>query len=256
MKKFVVVPYRLGSAGAKNLKLGLEKALGTEVRREDVDYVIKSDEWVINWGAGHYRAYKKTGATGTRVFNSADKICLCVNKIDFFRVMADAGVTIPAWTTYHSTAERWSKAGDKIYCRTDTEGRDGRGILVAKSEKELVQSPLYTKGIDANTEYRVHIFQHEPIFDLEKWHENSRTNQDVRNGGNGWIYCRDTVVPVRAKQEAVKASKALGMDFCAIDILYNARTQVATVLEANSAPELGPWTRKAYAEKFIGLLRK
>ena len=66
-----------------------------------------------------------------------------------------------------------------------------------------------------------------------KWHENNRASQDVRNGGNGWIYCRDTVVPDRAKQEAVKASKALGMDFCAIDILYNSKTKVATVLEAN-----------------------
>ena len=89
---------------------------------------------------------------------------------------------------------------------------------------------------------------------MVKYHENhTNTNNLVRSGSNGWHYSREVVIPEEAKDEAIKASRALGMDFCAVDMLYDSKTRVTTILEANSAPELGPWTSKAYAKEFIKL---
>lgn len=257
MPTFKIVPYKHASAGARHLKKALDAVLPYEVIREQPDYYIKSNEWIINWGAGHFRGYKEEGATGTRILNPAHKLCICINKIDFFRAMDAEGVNIPKWTTSSTTAAKWVAGGVKTYCRTEIEGKDGSGIVVARKQSELVSSPLYTQAVDATEEYRVHIFQHKPIFDLEKWKEHAtQTEKDIRTGGMGWIYVRDTVVPDGAKAEAIKASKALGMDFCAVDLLYNTKTGQGTVLEMNSAPELGPWTSKAYAKELVALLKK
>lgn len=256
MPKFKIVQYQPKSSGGFQLKKALENLVSYEVIREDVDYHIRSNEWVINWGAGHWRGYKESGATGTRIINPAAKLCLCINKIDFFLIMDDAGVTIPDWTTIGGTAQRWSKEGIKVYCRQDVEGRDGSGIVVANRPAEMADAPLYTQAVEATDEYRVHLFGHKPIFDLEKWKEDAtEKDRDVRTGGNGWVYIRDTTVPEGAKNEAIKASKAIGMDFCAVDLLYNSKTGRGTVLEMNSAPELGPWTSKAYARELVALTK-
>jgi len=170
--------------------------------------------------------------------------------------MRDTEVNLPPWTVSGTTAVSWAKAGKSVYCRGDLEGRDGRGIVIATNPTQVVHSDLYTTGIEADQEYRVHVFKHKPIFDLVKWHDNpSKKNQLIRTGGNGWQYSRDVVVPEAAKEQAVLTSRALQLDFCAVDLLYNTKTEKATVLEANSAPELGPWTSAAYAKELVALTK-
>jgi hypothetical protein len=169
--------------------------------------------------------------------------------------MDDAGVSIPRWTESMEQAREWIRDGMSVYCRTDTEGRDGRGIVVANKLSEMVAARLYTLAVPSTEEFRVHVFQHRPIFDLVKHHHHpSKTDIQVRSGSNGWNYHRDVVVPPVVKELAVDVSRALGMDFCAVDLLYDARTRQAVALEANSAPELGPWTSAAYAAAFAKLL--
>lgn len=250
---FKVAPYAQKSSGCFQLSKGIQEALGLEMppdRIFDNYYHIPKNEWVINWGNGNFR-----GSGPGQLFNTGGSICLCVNKIDFFNRMDKHGIVIPTWTTRSEEAQKWVKGGETVYCRTDIEGRDGRGIVVASRPTQFAEARLYTKAVPSTEEFRAHVFRGEVIFELEKWRQNTATADQlaVRSGGNGWIYVRDTALPKVAKLLAEKVCVALDMDFCAVDILWNSKTRRATVLEANSAPELGPWTRKAYAKKFIEL---
>ena len=251
---FKIYPYKAGSAGARNLAVAMQKQLGYKVLRVEPDYVIQKNEWIINWGSGYFRVTPAPGGTNIRVFNPKDRVCRCINKSDFFRAVEET-VNLPAHTDSYTTALRWINDGHKVYCRTNEEGKDGDGIVVVSTKSALVEAHLYTRAVDADKEYRVHVFGHKPIFDLEKYHEDGKVrNQDVRSGKLGWHYTRDTTVPEEARVQAVAVSKAIKMDFVAVDLLYNTKTNKATVLEANSAPELGPWTSAAYARCFAALL--
>lgn len=255
MPRFTICPWRLKSASARNLKEALAAALGYTPEIVDQDHYLVSNEWLINWGSGNFRGLKKTGATGTKIFNPAAKICQCVNKVDFLSAMEDAGVSTPAWTDSQREALRWLKQGNTVYCRTNTEGKDGDGIVVATKPSEMAAARLFTRGFQATEEYRAHVFRDEIIFELEKVHNKpTKENQLVRSGSNGWNYHRDITIPKVARQEILKAAKVLEMDFCAIDLLHSTKTGETVILEANSAPELGPWTSKAYAKKFVALI--
>lgn len=250
---FKVAPYAQKSSGCFQLSKGLQEALGLSAPPERIfnnHYTIPKNEWVINWGNGHFY-----GSGAGKLFNTAAAICLCVNKIDFFKRMDRHGIVIPEWTTRSEEAQKWVKGGETVYCRTDTEGRDGKGIVVASRPTNLAAAPLYTKAVPSTEEFRAHVFRGKVIFELEKWMEKKASTEQlaVRSGGNGWIYVRDTALPAAAKKLAEKVCTALDMDFCAVDILWDSKTRKATVLEANSAPELGPYTRKAYAKEFISL---
>jgi len=252
---FKICPYKPKSAGARYLAEALEELLGYPVERVTHDYQVADNVWLINWGSGDYYAERQAGAKNTKVLNPAHKIVRCINKTDCFRVLAETDVSLPQWTLRHATARRWAEAGHVVYCRGDVEGMDGRGLQVATSPASLTEASLYTRGEESTHEYRVHVFKHMPIFDLLKWHEQpTKAANRVRTGGNGWEFTRHCVMPPLVRQQAVLTSRALDMDFCAVDILWNQSTNRPTVLEVNSAPELGPWTSVAYAKHLAALI--
>lgn len=253
---FKICPYKPGSAGARHLKAALEKLVGYTVERVGADYELDDNVWVVNWGAGHYIGAARRGAKNVKVLNPASKIVSCINKIDFFEALNGSDVCLPRWTTRKHIALQWAEAGKTIYCRGDVEGRDGRGISVASSPEDVVNAHLYTVAIPADDEYRVHVFRNKPIFDLIKVHHRpTKAQLQVRTGGNGWNFHRDVTAPAAVTKQAILVSRTLGLDFCAVDILYAAGADVATVLEANSAPELGPWTSAAYARELVALTK-
>ena len=251
---FKIQSYNAKSAGARYLRQALRKHLGYEPEMVPPDYVIPSNTWVINWGNGSYPGERAERAKNTKVINPMNTILPCINKVDFFRVMENCDVNLPDWTQRRSVAERWCSQGDTLYCRETAEGRDGQGIVIATRPSQLIAARLYTIAVPSTEEFRVHVFRNKPIFDLLKWHENpTKQAQQVRTGSQGWEYTRDCRVPASGHKQAVAVAKALGVDFCAVDLLYNAKTDVSTVLEANSAPELGPWTSAAYARELVAL---
>ena len=251
---FKLHSYNPKSAGARYLRRALAAKLGYEPEMVSPDYLIPSNIWVINWGDGSYRGEREERAKNTRVINPMHTILPCINKVDFFSIMAEYAVNLPDWTTKRSTAERWCAAGETIYCRETAEGKDGVGIVIATRPSQIVAARLYTCAVPSTDEYRVHVFREKPIFDLLKWHENpTKQAQQIRTGSQGWEYTRDCRVPASGRKQAAIVAKALGVDFCAVDLLYDSKTDTSTVLEANSAPELGPWTSAAYATELVAL---
>lgn len=78
----------------------------------------------------------------------------------------------------------------------------------------------------------------------------------VRNHANGWIYARDAIDEPNAMvlEQAKLAITALGLDFGAVDIIWNQHRQMAYVLEVNTAPGLEGTTLIKYADAISTLL--
>ena len=71
----------------------------------------------------------------------------------------------------------------------------------------------------------------------------------VRNHENGWVYCRDDLdVPASVFSDATSAVAALGLDFGAVDIIWNQNQARSYVLEVNTAPGLEGTTLTKYVE--------
>lgn len=127
---------------------------------------------------------------------------------------------------------------------------------------------LFTVGrIGKRSEYRIHVFNNEVIHQSVKLRRNRDEGEDARNNlvrnlENGWIYAnvgRDDV-PQNVIDNALKAVRALKLDFGAVDILYYDETRnnpaTSLVLEVNTAPGLAPESSalKAYTDAIIKFL--
>lgn len=159
-------------------------------------------------------------------------------------------------TTSIAEARRWfSESSDTIvYCRTSLQGHSGQGIVVANNADELVQAPLYTKGITgARREYRVHVYDGKVLFgQVKRRREGTEVNEDVRNLDGGWVFgVNNVVLSSEVSRNAIMAVKALGLTFGAVDIIAKGRAGQETtsfVLEVNTAPgQQGDTTLSKYS---------
>lgn len=162
-----------------------------------------------------------------------------------------------------------------IVCRTVLNGHSGRGIVIANNVGELVNAPLYVKYIKKLHEFRIHVGKfsedlgnypyaeggdvprYQVICQQRKAIPNGTTptNTLVRNHDNGYIYVREGFeTPVQVIEQAQAAITALGLDFGAVDVIWNQHYQQAYVLEVNTAPGLEGSTVTDYANYFRGVI--
>ena len=81
------------------------------------------------------------------------------------------------------------------------------------------------------------------------WISNLEANFKVRNHANGFIYARNEIeVPEDVLVQARRTIAACGLDFGAIDIIYNQKNREAYVLEVNTAPGLAGETVEVYCK--------
>lgn len=198
---------------------------------------------VINWGSG------KADLGTCTVLNKPEAVRLAVNKLKSFMKFREAGVRTPDWTTDVNVASGWLPAG-KVVARARLEGRDGDGLSI-HSAGPLPPAKLYTKFIQGCTEYRVSVVGDKVVGSQVKVPIPGKTpNHEVKttagNYGLHWMNPWDHL-PLSAKQEAVKAVKALGLDFGGVDVIYR-EDEGARVLEVNTAPELTPTLLQKYSK--------
>lgn len=244
--KPIVYPYKMGSQSAK----ALAKGLGALRVYPDRNYKNKQDHLVINWGNSTVPWWI---TNDTKMLNLPMCVRTACNKLDTFRVLASAGVSIPEFTTVISSAREWEGV---VVCRTTLTGHAGRGIVIAETPEEIVSAPLYTKHANHDNEYRVHIFQGEILdFTQKKKRRGIDVNPYVRNLDGNWVFCRHEItLPVTVAIQAVKAVEALGLDFGAVDIGYKEDMDTAYVFEINSSPGLVGTTLEKYLDKFRSIL--
>lgn len=237
-----IYSYNRASASAKALAEGLQVK-----RVKNIENIRRSDT-VINWGSSSL-------SCNANVINSPSAIYNAVNKLRAFRVMKEAGVSVPDFTQDKEEAYDWLDDGYKVVIRHKLEGTNGEGIDVMKpGGGELPDAPLYVRYIRKDEEYRVHVFRGRVIDYVEKRKRNGEeAHPYIRSYGNGWVFCRSGVeLPSVVEEESIKAVAALGLDFGAVDVVY--RKGKAVVLEVNTAPGIEGTTLRKYIETFSTLV--
>jgi glutathione synthase/RimK-type ligase-like ATP-grasp enzyme len=229
----------------------LAKALGAK-RIKHVGKPIRTGV-LVNWGASNITRDIRAGV----VLNKPDAVKRASDKLQAFRTLSGY-VCIPHFTESLVEASRWLLEGDMVVCRTVLNGHGGNGIILASTEAEMVKATLYTRYIKKQNEYRVHVFNSKMIHKQRKARRldvpDEEVNWKVRNHENGFIFqIEDFDMPEDCEKQSVEAVKVLGLDFGAVDVIYNANEQRAYVLEVNSAPGLSGTTLDKYVEAFDGV---
>lgn len=180
---------------------------------------------------------------GMRSINSCTSVAASSNKLVTFRTLKDnPNVRIPDFTESKDEAAQWIEQGSVVVARTQLSAHSGSGIVMASRSDDLPDCRLYTKYVKKKKEFRVHVVGGQ-VIDVQQKKQRSDFTGDVdfavRNHQNGWIYARENVEePADLRQNAVEAVLAMGLDFGAVDIIYNAHQNQSYVLEINTAPGL------------------
>jgi glutathione synthase/RimK-type ligase-like ATP-grasp enzyme len=197
------------------------------------------------------------------VLNNPVAVATSADKLAFFQASlhwnsAEVREVIIPWTTDKDEAEGWLSDGDRVVVRHTTRGSGGQGIDVI-NEGDLPHAPLYTKYIKKSAEYRVHVKCRQGledrlpvVFDAQqkrKQNDNEDVDYQIRSHANGWVFCRSGIeVPEYVTNAAKLVVAELGLDFGAVDVVYNRHYNRAYVLEVNTAPGLEGTTLTTYTD--------
>lgn len=220
--------------------------------------VAKATNVVINWGSSS-APDRLAAAT---FINHPDKVKIAGNKLSTFAAFEgnEPGVNYPEFTCDYGVACEWVSEGKVVVCRTKLNGHSGAGIVLAAREEDVVQNcPLYVKYIKKAKEFRVHV-AFGNVIDVQAKRQRANyegeTNFAIRNHSNGWVYCRENIEePADLREQATRAILTLGLDFGAVDIIYNQHYNRCYVLEVNTAPGLEGTSVEIYTNAFVNKLK-
>lgn len=245
---FWIYPYKQASKGAKMLAEELDCK---RILLENSSYKYKEDHLIINWGSGD--------CPFPQALNPGKAIMSLIDKKKFFQRLVTLGLTPP----FATSIEAAKTLGYPVFCRTSLQGYDGKGIVVADCEGQLVPAPLYTKGIDKTSEYRVHIgrYPNGQVYILGGSQKcKKQISPEMKNvPSDSRIWCGDTTYfddftkffPTLVTEVVAKAfAEFPDLTFAAFDVVYDNSVPEAYVIEGNSAPMMTPQTTKAYAGFF------
>lgn len=221
------------------------------------DILIKEDMNVVNWGSWQVPNFIPTEGAKIKTLNKSPSVKTCSLKSTFFEAVGGT-VRIPKFTTDLVKAMEWVKEGRLVLGRKN-KGSGGTDIVFSDgSPSDFSSSQFWTVYKKKAAEYRVHVFRDSILLVQKKvlrsTDENGdpidKTNVDfrIRNHDNGFIFQRnDFTPPEDALVQARKAVECVGLDFGAVDVIYNQSEGQAYVLEVNTAPGLEGSTVDDYA---------
>jgi len=246
--KTFVYPYKQGSKSAIALAQGIP---GKVIRLENSKFIPRNDKVVVNWGSQALPREYAEG--GVKVINPPELVNRASNKKTFFTLVKETPEenrpSIPEFTFSKEEVKRWfeEEKTKLVFARLVLNGHSGEGIekvdSVEKLENYHAPETLFVKYIPKKREFRVHVSKLGVFCVQEKLKRRELANDEVdfqiRNAANGFVFARmDLEVPEICYQEAIKALNVTGLDFAAMDVIYNERKETAYVLEANTAPGL------------------
>lgn len=248
--KTMMWAYSQGSEGAKLVAdaMGIKR-----IKHENSEYKGGPGSVVINWGSGAIPGFVRDRA-GTVIMSDA-AVCRGINKRRFFDIASEAGVNVPEYTSGEYFPKKWLREGHVVLARLALESSRGNGIVVMKKLDDFVYAPMYTKYIDKENEYRVHVVNGKVIYVQKKVATAEAKEGYVRNYDNGYILLHansNAGTPMAVKTQAIAAVKAVGADYSGVDVIE--RDGVAYVLEVNAAPYQTEGTAAAYAKAFYEMI--
>ena len=268
MKNLAIFPYNSGSEGVKALAESLDVKI---IKRENSRYVGRPDRVVINWGSS---TLPENVRRAGRVLNDPLFVANMSNKRRFFELMA-GGPRLPEFWVMgpdnrlsnpvnpdHLMHDYLQTVKDAmLVCRTVLNGHSGNGIqLFTRQDYQTIDVPrcgLYTRYVKKAAEFRIH-FMGGTVFDAQrKIKDPEREVKDwrVRSHDNGFIFVRDNLnIPEDVLIQASACFSRSGLDFGAVDVIWNEKEGQAYVLEINTAPGLTGTTLENYSTAFRSLV--
>ena len=248
----MIYPYKSGSESAKFLS----EATGFKrIKLKQSRFRGGLDKTIVNWGSTSL----SDEALKCTLINPPEAVRRASNKRKFFKLTQEAaeGPRTPEWSVDPQYVLEAVKGGSMWLARTVLAGHSGDGIVIMEKENDFVQAPLYTKYVKKKDEFRVHVCRGE-VFDIQrkaKKEGEDNPNWKIRNYHNGFIYMRSDnhQTPEDVLVQAVKALNVTGLDFGAVDVIWNEYKKEAYVLEVNTAPGLSGTTLVNYVEMIKGL---
>lgn len=249
-----IFPHNPNSEGAR----ALAEALNVRrIKRENSRYVGNAGKTVINWGCS---GALPDQVLRSRVLNRPEAVARVSNKLKFFQACNNAGAPrIPEFTTSVATVRDWLGAGRKVVARTVLQGHSGEGIVIIEGVGvDIPDAPLYTVYVPKKEEWRLHILKNADELTTIDMQRKIRDpdypgvpDWNVRSHANGFIFARNVEPPnPDVLRQALLALDVSGLDFGAVDVIWNQQAGCAYVLEINSAPGLTGTTITSYANAF------
>jgi hypothetical protein len=252
-----VYPYKQGSRSAIALSQGIQ---GKLIKLENSRYRDSRKKTVINWGS----TVENPQIVLSKIINPPSLVNRASNKKRFFELAKESGELgprVPEFTFSKEVGRQWltEEKPKKIFARTILTGHSGQGIVKVNSLEELEpieENTMLVVYVPKKREFRFHVDKHAGIFCVqEKLKKTDIPNEEVdyqiRNHTNGFIFAKQNIeVPDDCKEQALKALAITGLDFGAIDVIFNERQNQAYVLEVNTAPGLEGSTIEDYVLMF------
>lgn len=217
------------------------------------------------------QSYTKYGCAVVRQFEMREVYCLAKSiaidrsrdKLRGYQLLAKAGVGIPKTVFARETADFDSvveKAGGAPLIVKVARGTHGNGVVLAETNKaaKAVMQAFYVEGVtflvqefvkeSAGTDVRAIVVGNRVVCGFMRQSLDDDFRSNTHQGGVG----KPTKLTGEEERTAVKAAKAMGLPFCAVDMMRSERGPL--VLEVNSSgsiktPEL--LTKYNIAEKVI-----
>ena len=252
-----LLPYKMGSASARALADAMNIKMIKHANSKWVGRGVQRDK-LINWGCNNPDLLPRGSY---RIINHPSTVARATNKLEFFQFLSfhaseEIRSALPNWTQDQSVARQWIEEGATVVCRTLLRANSGRGIVIASTAEQLVRAPLYVKYVKKQDEFRVHV-ANGTVFDTQRKMRNQsvpddNVNWQIRNHDNGFIFGREGVEPSEERNTLAEGiAVALGLDFCAVDVIYNAHHNKYYVLEVNTAPGLTGTTLQNYTDVLL-----
>jgi glutathione synthase/RimK-type ligase-like ATP-grasp enzyme len=253
-----VYPYRQGSKSAIALAQGIE---GKVIRLENSKFKPSNRKTIINWGSTTIDPYTLRVA---KVLNHPELVNRASNKKNFFELAKAAGENgpnVPEFTFSKEQARQWltEEKPKKLFARTVLAGHSGEGIVKVNTVEDLeplAEGTMLVVYVPKKREFRFHVDRKVGVFCIQeklkkKEVPNEEVDYQIRNHANGFIFAKQDIdVPEGCKEQAVKALAVTGLDFGAVDVIYNERQEKAYALELNTAPGLEGSTVEDYIAMF------
>jgi glutathione synthase/RimK-type ligase-like ATP-grasp enzyme len=271
-KRIMIYPYNVASRSAKILKQALIKeGIPTKfIKKENSKYTPRNGDLVINWGNSATKPWQiaLSSSADFTIVNHPNYVRDAILKDRaFHKLHRNPGkVKTPLFWGDVDSAIRHMEMTDNrfdLIIREKLTGHSGEGAHFISRKDVLTHDfsqyniKMITEYIPKKYEYRIHVAGGNIILIQQKKRNmdipTERVNWKIRNNSNGFIYAVDDIVPPSDKLRtmAINAVSKLGLQFGAVDVIYNEHRDEGYVLEVNTACGLeGASTIAAYTQLF------
>ena len=247
--KFVSL-YEMLSVTFKKHNVELEIKKASDISLEVGEIIENKPDFAIFWDKDIYLA-ERLEKSGVRLFNNKRAIMLCDNKILMYQALSENEIRIPktfiAPKTFEGlnynnrsflekvvkeigfpmvVKEAYGSFGEQVYLATDQKSLNMIIDYIGYKDFLIQEYIASSKGKDV----RINVVGNQVIVSMLR--ENDKDfRSNISNGGHGSLFkpSKDFI------DLAIKATKALGLDFAGVDVMFGEEGPI--ICEVNSNPQ-------------------